>query len=95
MARAKLYGRVGKQIVAACVPRRAAQRGAAVVRLPALTRRAAAPAARSVKSGGPSENSNATLAAVLQIARLNNIPKARAATRVITCRAFSLLRPRR
>ena len=34
---------------------------------------------RSVKAGGPSENSNATLAAVLQIARLNNIPKARQA----------------
>ncbi len=36
-----------------------------------------APPRRSVKAGGSSENSNATLAAVLQIARLNNIPKVR------------------
>ena len=45
MARAKLYGRIGKQIVAA------------------------------VKKGGPSENSNAALASVLNVARLSNIPK--------------------
>ena len=32
-------------------------------------------APRSVKKGGPSENSNATLAQVLQMAKLNNVPR--------------------
>jgi transcriptional/translational regulatory protein YebC/TACO1 len=82
MARAKLLGRVGKQIVAACAPATRSLRSccAAVCAAP-LTR---APPARSVKAGGPSENSNAVLAQVLQLARLNNIPKARDTPQVHT-----------
>lgn len=86
-ARGKLYGRIGKQIVAACAPSspllvsQLRPRGRCACNcsiVPANAAPSRSHEQRSVKAGGPSENSNSRLAAVLDQARLNNIPKARA-----------------
>lgn len=89
-ARAKIYGRIGKQIVAACAPAalpsalaRSSPRAAPPHPPPPLSHTVSRVLPfpphflSSVKAGGPSENSNSRLAAVLDQARLNSVPKAR------------------